>query len=567
MPAEEYASVRALQENRLIKDVEMGIVKPDEAVTWINVTATPLMDDRVVITYNDITERKRAEEALRESKALLAKAEQLAHLGSWEWDIEPDQFTLSEGWQRVHGCHIGQLSSETLLPIAHPDDRARIEQAFDQALKGQQPYDIEHRIIRQDDGEVRIIQAYGEVIRDAHGNPIKMYGATQDITERKRAEHALQQRNRRLAELNAIVSSLTSTLSLEEVLQRILEATPQFFSQKHSATIQLLEEDGNLHQRAASNNIPAEKRQNIFRPGEGIAGRVVEEQRPINVADVTAEPDYLPGPIPPYYRSLLVVPLVAHNQLLGTLSLSSKRVGAFDIRDMEMLQGLAGYAAIAVYNAQLYEQTQQDAETKALLLREVNHRVKNNLDAIIGLLYVERRYAPPEALSAYRPIMDDLTQRITGLSEVHQMLSGGEWAPLNLSELAERIIQVMVRGARDDVNITLDVLPASVYVQPAQAQHLALILSELTTNTLKYGVNGRDAVHIAVRITQEDDIITLIYRNDGPGYPDDVLRLERHSAGLDIVKRSVRKNLRGELTLRNEDGAVTEIRFRAEDRK
>jgi two-component sensor histidine kinase len=162
-------------------------------------------------------------------------------------------------------------------------------------------------------------------------------------------------------------------------------------------------------------------------------------------------------------------------------------------------------------------------------------------------------------------IMDDLTQRITGLSEVHQMLSGGEWAPLNLGELAERIIQVTVRGAQDDVDVTLDVSPASVYVQAAQAQHLALILSELTTNTLKYGANGRDVVHIAVRITQQDGIVTLTYRNDGPGYPEDVLSLERHSAGLDIIKRSVRKNLRGELTLRNEDGAVTEIRFKSEE--
>jgi PAS domain S-box-containing protein len=387
---------------------EFRTITPTGKIKWLHGSSNPrhlpdgsILWDGVLL---NITARKRAEEALQESKALLAKAEQMAHLGSWEWDIEPDQFTLSEGWQRVHGCHIGQLSNEDLLPIAHPDDRARIERAFDQALKGQQPYDIEHRIIRQDDGEVRIIQAYGEVIRDAHGNPVKMYGATQDITERKRAEHALQQRNRRLAELNAIVSSLTSTLSLEQVLQRILEATPQFFSQEHSATIQLLEEDGNLHQRADSSNIPAEKQQNIFRPGEGIAGRVIQEQRPINVADVTADPDYLPGPIPPHYRSLLVVPLIAHNQPLGTLSLSSRRVEAFDDRDIERLQGLAGYAAIAVYNAQLYEQTRRDAETKDLLLREVNHRVKNNLNAIIGLLYVERRHAPPEALPAYRPI-------------------------------------------------------------------------------------------------------------------------------------------------------------------
>ena len=70
MPPEEYASVRALQEGRLIRNVEMGIVKPD-AVTWISVTAAPLQDDRVVITYNDVTERQRAEVALRESESKL----------------------------------------------------------------------------------------------------------------------------------------------------------------------------------------------------------------------------------------------------------------------------------------------------------------------------------------------------------------------------------------------------------------------------------------------------------------------------------------------------------------
>ena len=68
-------------------------------------------------------------------------------------------------------------------------------------MEGQLPYDIEHRIIRQDDGEVRIIQAYGEIVRDAHGNPIKMYGAAQDITARKQLEDSLKQSLARYDEL------------------------------------------------------------------------------------------------------------------------------------------------------------------------------------------------------------------------------------------------------------------------------------------------------------------------------------------------------------------------------
>jgi PAS domain S-box-containing protein len=162
-------------------------------------------------------ERTEVLAALQKSESLLSRAETLAGFGSWEWDFEADGLTASVGWQQIHGCRQSQLSREELLPIAHPDDRAEVEAALQRTQSQGEPYELEHRIIRQDDGDVRVIKAYGQVVQDETGKTIRFYGAAQDITLQKQAEEELRAHrehleklvDERTSELRTLVNAMT----------------------------------------------------------------------------------------------------------------------------------------------------------------------------------------------------------------------------------------------------------------------------------------------------------------------------------------------------------------------
>jgi len=102
-------------------------------------------------------------------------------------------------------------------------------------------------------------------------------------------------------------------------------------------------------------------------------------------------------------------------------------------------------------------------------------------------------------------------------------------------------------------------------VTPDQAHNLALVINELATNTIKHALQERDTAHITVRIAlEDDDTVQFEFRDDGPGYPEDVLRLERYSVGFELIQNMVRQGLQGELSLRTDHGAVAVIRFQVQ---
>jgi len=149
----------------------------------------PLFDSSGRVTalggiVTDITDRKRAEQELLTSRALLNEAQKLSHLGSWQWELANGRVIWSDELYRILGVdpQSHRLSFEATVGSVHPDDRADVERAIRTALESGETFTLEHRILRPD-GVVRHLRSIGELVKDAAGRPEKMLVSVLDITE------------------------------------------------------------------------------------------------------------------------------------------------------------------------------------------------------------------------------------------------------------------------------------------------------------------------------------------------------------------------------------------------
>jgi PAS domain S-box-containing protein len=154
----------------------------------------PLPNEQGAVTggmliCRDVTEQRRAERLLQASRRQLADAQRIAQVGSWEWDLDTDELTVSDELRRIFGHAVGgtMKMAEAIARFIHPADLAWVVKLLEGIRTDPSPFSFEHRIVRAD-GVTRTVLARGEGVDDEHGRVVRFIGTDQDITDRRKAD-------------------------------------------------------------------------------------------------------------------------------------------------------------------------------------------------------------------------------------------------------------------------------------------------------------------------------------------------------------------------------------------
>ena len=205
-----------------------------------------LKNEELVTLNEDLTEKEeelrqnyeelsRAERILRENSELLASAEEIARLGSWDLDLVTNRLNWSDEVFRIFGLRPQEFGAtyDAFLEAVHPEDRDAVDAAYSGSLlEGVDAYEIEHRVVRRDNGEERFVHEKCKHYRDETGTIIRSVGMVHDITERKQVETDLALKNEELVTLNEDLAEKEEELrqNLDELgrSERALRETTQY---------------------------------------------------------------------------------------------------------------------------------------------------------------------------------------------------------------------------------------------------------------------------------------------------------------------------------------------------
>ena len=347
---------------------------------------------RVWGTQRDVTERRRAEDALREGEERLRLALNAGQVGTWDWDVKADRVTWSERVYEFHGLRPGEFggSVEEFAALIHEEDRARVREAIERALATGEPYTAEMRVVRPD-GRVRWIFTNGQAVFEA-GGAVRLLGATVDVTERREAEEKLR------TLVNASESLLGSPRT-EAVLSAALKLAGRLV-RADAYAIWRYREGPARWEVVSSEGLSAQYRDewievNRETPSMLDAPVVVEDVEALTPLAERRDLYRREG-----IRSLLVLLLRIHGAVAGTLVFYYREPRRFAETDVTVATAIANLSASAIGTAELYEEQSrlrgeaEAATRRAAFLAEAAAVLTSSLDYERTLEAVARLAVP-----------------------------------------------------------------------------------------------------------------------------------------------------------------------------
>lgn len=389
---------------------------------------------------------------------------------------------------------------------------------------------------------------------DAAREKLTMMGsATEAIIVGWNSGFASGNRTNRLGALSEVSREIATSPYVEEILQLLVNLTAQQFDYR-VCTVRLLDESrGELVLRATQAPAKAYQRKRAIKLGESIAGRAIDENRPVIVRDVQVEDDYIGHDlaVEQGLRSMICVPLMVQEKPVGVITCYTSEVRDFTPDEIRALETLAKQAAVSIEHAKL--------QVRNTLMQEMHHRVKNNLQQVASLLRLQMNYGKYKTLEE---ALNDCLSRILAIASVHDLLSRDDLDQVGIRSIAESLVQTQQNSfVLPDRKIKWEVRGADVKLNMNQATQLVLVLNELIQNGVEHGFAEAREGDIHVTVQEEGEEISVWIANSGDTLPEDFDPAKTDSLGLKIVD-SLARSLGGKFKMGPVMGwTVAEVRF------
>ncbi len=345
--------------------------------------------------------------------------------------------------------------------------------------------------------------------------------------------------NRRLDELTTLAKvsrTVTSQMVPDEMLELVAEMAAEVM-RTDVCSLQLIDEDRKeVVMRAAWSRSPAYRRRPPLRIGEGIVGEVIRTGKPVVVADVREDPRYRFKELARREGlvSMLSVPLIVREKVIGVMNCYTGKPAAFTPEQTALCTTLANQTALAIENARL--------STSAAIVREMHHRIKNNLQTVAMLLRMQKDDGDGGSAAG---ALHASIGRIMSIAAVHEVLSRQGFRLVDLRPVADRIVHLTSQNmVRPGLQVAISVEGESLMLPSRPATSLALVINELLQNALEHAFEGRSQGSVRILMTQTPEDTLVEIQDDGVGFAE---KAPRAHLGLDIVNTLVRDDLCGKI--------------------
>jgi PAS domain S-box-containing protein len=436
----------------------------------------------VVLVFRDVTEEYAMARALETREREMRRAQKMANLGSWTFDLTIGEVFGSDQTRRIYGAGEGPLTIPLVQTIPLPKYREFMDDALKRLVAEDAPYDLEFEIRRPSDGEIRFIHSIAEYDREHN----LVVGTIQDITDRKRVEEALRAEHERFATIaDTSPVGITTVDPAGRITYANAAAERILGLKRDEITVRAYNEP--LWRSTTIDGEPLPDEAQPFT-------RVRESGRP--VYDVRHAIEWPDG-----RRVLLSV----------SGSPIHDREGAF--------AGMVAAIQDVTESERVERKVRELAAEKELLLREAHHRVRNNMSTIFSLLSM---HAARMADTECREPLEEAARRVQGMSALYDTI----YRQVGISDMSVReflpgVVGEMVSLLETTVPIATSVEVADTHLPAGTLSVLGIILNELITNSVKHrfssiqdlgGVAG--SPRICLSVMTEGDAVVVRYRDE-----------------------------------------------------